>query len=86
MKKEPFEIVVEKIGSRAALARLVGRPESTVKYWAKTGIPAEDAIVLEEASNGAIPRWMARPDLWDAPFREVASPEAQTPAMTGWRE
>jgi DNA-binding transcriptional regulator YdaS (Cro superfamily) len=67
MSNGPFAIVVDKIGSRAALARLLGRPESTVKYWAKTGIPAEDAIVLEMVSEGIVPRWMARPDLWDAP-------------------
>ena len=85
-KKTPFEKVVETVGSQVELARLLGLAPSTIGYWAKSGIPAEKAVELEVVTKETVPRWMARPDLWDAPFREVASPEAQTPAMTGWRE
>lgn len=27
----------------------------------------ERAIAIEQATNGIVPRWVTRPDLWDAP-------------------
>jgi DNA-binding transcriptional regulator YdaS (Cro superfamily) len=63
----PFDRVVEKIGSQARLGELLGKRQSTVSYWAKSGIPAEDAVELERVTNGDVPRWLSRPDLWDAP-------------------
>lgn len=71
--KEAFRNVVVKLRSQAELSRLTGRPQTTVAYWAKTGvIPAEDAVKLEQATHGEIPRWMSRPDLWDAPAKDAS--------------
>jgi DNA-binding transcriptional regulator YdaS (Cro superfamily) len=62
-----FQRVVDKIGSQQRLADKIGRKQSTVSHWKFTGIPAEAAVELERATDGEIPRWMARPDLWEAP-------------------
>ena len=79
-KKTPFEKVIGKVGSQAKLADLLGLKQSTVSYWAKTGIPAERAVELENATGGLVPRSLARPDLWGAPFcGEVET--AETPAF-----
>ena len=71
--KSPFELVTEMIGSQAKIGALVGVRQSTVSYWAKTGIPAEKAIELEEATEGRVPRWLSRPDLWSAPAPQSAA-------------
>ena len=66
-QKTAFLSVVEKLGSQARLAELIGKRPSTVAYWANTGIPAEAAVALERATDGDIPRWVSRPDLWEVP-------------------
>ncbi len=48
--------VIEKFGGQSALAALIGRRQSTVSYWAKTGvIPARwQAVLLELARSRGI--------------------------------
>ena len=75
----PFDDIIHKFGSQARLGELLGTNQSTVAYWVKIGrIPAEKAVELEERTGGAIPRWVSRPDLWDAPrpFRGESKREA----------
>jgi DNA-binding transcriptional regulator YdaS (Cro superfamily) len=82
-KKTPFEKVVETVGSQVELARLLGLAPSTIGYWAKSGIPAEKAVELEVVTKETVPRWMARPDLWGAPFRVSEIPSTSpTPALS----
>src|SRR5438067_6046147 len=39
---QPAEVVIEKFGGQSALARLLGRGQSTVQHWAGSGrIPAK---------------------------------------------
>jgi DNA-binding transcriptional regulator YdaS (Cro superfamily) len=64
-----YDAVVAQIGSQAELARLLGKRQSTVSYWRKSGIPAEQAVSLEKATKGMIPLWVSRPDLWSRPKR-----------------
>lgn len=66
MKRTPIDRIISELGSRAALARLLQMPETTVKYWHKeTGIiPADVAVALEKKSKGRFPRYISRPDLW----------------------
>ncbi len=71
-QKKAFSFVVEKLGSQARLAELIGKRPSTVAYWANTGIPAEAAVALERATDGDIPRWVSRPDLWEHPNETAA--------------
>lgn len=64
-KEEAFAKVVEILGTQAEIARLLGLRQSSVSYWRITGIPAEQAVELEKASSGKVPRWVSRPDLWE---------------------
>lgn len=67
MSNTPLQIVLDRVGSQSRLADLLGTKQSTVSYWAKSGLmPAEKAVELERVTNGEIPRWVSRPDLWDA--------------------
>lgn len=77
--ENPFDEVVRRVGSQAKLGELVGKRQSTVSYWAKQGlIPAESAVELERATDGAVPRWIARPDLWEEPSEAKSlAPAAQ---------
>jgi plasmid maintenance system antidote protein VapI len=62
-----YEAVIAKLGSQAALARALGKRQSTVAYWRHSGIPAEMAVRLEKKTGGEIPLWLSRPDLWPKP-------------------
>lgn len=75
-----FARVVAKVGTQDKLGRLLGKRQSTVSYWAKQGvIPAEEAVRLEAATDGHIPRWESRPDLWAAPEEGVAIAPSSSP-------
>lgn len=65
--KTAFNDVIAKLGSQTKLANLLGLKQSTISYWAKTGIPAERAVEIETLTAGEVPRWLARPDLWSRP-------------------
>lgn len=69
---EAFQAVVSIVGSQAAIAKTLNKRASTVTYWSRNGIPAEDAVALERATGGRVPRWVARPDLWEEPNTEAA--------------
>lgn len=74
MQDTPISIVVKKVGSQQRLGELLGVGQSVVSYWSRKHgrIPAERAIDLEAATGGEIPRWVSRPDLWEAPSNEAA--------------
>ena len=75
--KTAFNEVIARLGSQAKLANLLGIKQSTVSYWAKTGIPAERAVEIESATDGLVPRWLCRPDLWPAPDSPPAPKAAE---------
>lgn len=67
MSNNPLQEVLSIVGTQTRLAELLGTNQSTVSYWARSGLmPAEQAVELERVTYGAVPRWVARPDLWDA--------------------
>lgn len=66
-----YNAVVAKLGSQAALARALGKRQSTVAYWRHSGIPAEMAVLLEKKTKGDVPLWLSRPDLWPKPQRQA---------------
>jgi DNA-binding transcriptional regulator YdaS (Cro superfamily) len=62
---------VDIAGSQAELARRCGVKQAHVWKWLRMKeIPAERAIEIETATNGAITRSELRPDLW--PSNEAA--------------
>jgi len=75
MNDAPIKIVISKLGGQSRLAELLGTKQSTVSYWfrCRNAIPAEKAVELERVTNGEIPRWMSRPDLWEPPHSEDAA-------------
>lgn len=72
MKTTSLSQVIDQAGGQRRLGQLIGVAQQTVSFWLTTGakIPAEKAVELERATKGEIPRWLSRPDLWDAPRRK----------------
>jgi len=59
--------------SLAAFGRMVDVEKAAVWKWENGGDPAPtQCIKIEEKTNGEIPRWMLRSDLWPAPNLEAA--------------
>lgn len=75
MDDTPIKKVIATLGGQSRLAELLGTKQSTVSYWfrCRNAIPAEKAVELERATDGEIPRWMSRPDLWEPPQTEDAA-------------
>lgn len=47
---------------------IVGAQKAAVSKWERGEGPSPAmAVVIEDRTDGAIPRWKLRPDLWDAP-------------------
>lgn len=58
----------EVAGSLNALARKIGRRQSTLWSWAVSGKPpAEVCGEIEAATNGAVTRYDLRPDIFGPP-------------------
>jgi len=50
------------------LGDLIGVKKALVSKWEKGKAPTPlKAIEIEEATEGKVPRWRTRPDLWEAP-------------------
>jgi len=47
----PLELVAEKIGSLAALARHFGITRGAVNHWKQTGVPAEHCPEIERLTG-----------------------------------
>jgi DNA-binding transcriptional regulator YdaS (Cro superfamily) len=69
MKTSSIPKIIEMVGGQKKLGMLIGVSQQTVSHWLvnEAEIPAEKAVDLEKVTKGQIPRWMSRPDLWDAP-------------------
>lgn len=47
---------------------LAGVQKAAVWKWEEgTPVPPMRAIIIEEKTDGELPRWRVRPDLWEAP-------------------
>jgi DNA-binding transcriptional regulator YdaS (Cro superfamily) len=63
MSQSAIHKAVEAAGGQSALARALGKRQSTVWDWVKRGnVPAEHVAGIEAATG--IPRHVLRPDLW----------------------
>lgn len=75
-EKHPLiEKAIGLLKSQGRLAQAIGSSQSAVSRMLLKDIPvaAEVAVAIERATNGVIPRWQLRPDLWDAPASEQAA-------------
>jgi plasmid maintenance system antidote protein VapI len=75
-----IEEAIDMAGSQAELATRCGCAQQHISKLLnrEVSITAEMAVKIEKATEGKIPRWRARPDLW-AP---VSSEAAEWPAQS----
>ena len=73
MKKWP-EKIKEVFGSQKALAKKLKKPDGsigissmTISQWKERGVPAGRAKEIERLSNGKVPAYLMRPDLYEPP-------------------
>ncbi len=73
----PAERVIRRFGGQSALAALLGRRQSTIQYWAKTGrIPARwQGVLLRLARERGVP--LEPKDFVATPRREIAPPDGR---------
>lgn len=72
--KSLIQEAVDRFGSEAKLAEAAGFAQPTINEAKKSGrVGPRLAIGLEKATQGAIPRWVSRPDLWEPPNHETAA-------------
>jgi DNA-binding transcriptional regulator YdaS (Cro superfamily) len=73
---------VRAAGSQSAFGRLIGRRQSTVREWLKTGkVPPEAVLAVEKATG--ISRHRLRPDVYGpapTPAAAPATPSSLEPA------
>jgi DNA-binding transcriptional regulator YdaS (Cro superfamily) len=66
---------IEIVGSQQKLADAIGVRQQTISkllLGQRSKISAEIAAGIHTATNGQIPKWKIRPDLFEAPAVEVA--------------
>jgi plasmid maintenance system antidote protein VapI len=73
-----IEEAIEMAGSQADLAALCGCAQQHISKLLnkEVSITAEMAVKIEKATEGRIPRWQARPDLWTPADPEQPRSEA----------
>lgn len=63
--KPALERAIDLFGSKAELGRRLGVSASLINYWLTTDkVPAEQAIEIERATNGAVTRGELRADVF----------------------
>lgn len=63
-----FAVALEIAGNETRLAQLAGCSQNAIWAARRAGrVSATMAVRLEAATDGKVPRWKLRPDLWDAP-------------------
>lgn len=68
-KNEMIEDAIAALKSQRRLGRAAGISQQQISKMlhGRSGVTAESAIAIEKATNGEVPRWRLRPDLWAAP-------------------
>lgn len=68
-KHSDIEAAIKTVGSQAALARRCNCAQQQISKLLNRELPvsAEMAKAIDEATDGEVPRWRLRPDLWSPP-------------------
>jgi P63C domain-containing protein len=87
LKMNPAQRVIEKFGGQSALARLVGKGQSTIAHWSKTGsIPAKwQPQLLRIAAENSVN--LSSADFMDSPDYQVIKMDdgkPRIPKATWW--
>lgn len=65
----PIDVAIRHLGSEAKLAAAAGVSQPAIHKAKKAErVSAELATKIEAATNGHVPRWQLRPDLWEPPL------------------
>lgn len=60
-----IERAIALAGSQTRLGRLTGKSQNAIWAARRAGrVSAELASAIHDATNGEVPRWALRPDLW----------------------
>jgi DNA-binding transcriptional regulator YdaS (Cro superfamily) len=63
--KELLQSAISQFGSEAKLGAAAGYSQNAIWSAKRAGrVSADLAIAIERATNGGVPRWKLRPDLW----------------------
>lgn len=66
--KPLIEKAIKIAGSQTRLGEMCGVSQNAIWAAKRAGkVSAELAVSIEQATNGEVPRWKLRPDLWEAP-------------------
>ena len=78
-----IEAAIAHAGSETKLGAACGVSQNAIWSAKKKGrVSADPAVAIERATNGKIPRWQLRPDLWGPPsptIRTLQPAEAIAP-------
>ncbi len=65
MNNPSLERAIKIIGSQVKLAKILGKRQSSIWNWLKSGrVAAEYAIPIEQATGGQVTRHELRPDIY----------------------
>lgn len=65
---ELLQAAISRFGSEAKLGAAAGYSQNAIWSAKRSGrVSAELASAIHEATEGAVPRWQLRPDLWPKP-------------------
>lgn len=68
MTQELFKKAIEIAGSETRLAKAIGFSQHAVWSARQKGKPSADmAVAIHRYTDGAVPKWHLRPDLFDTP-------------------
>ena len=65
-KHPEIALAIQIVGKQAVLAQKIGCAQQTVsKMLNRSGpVSAENALRIDRATGGLVPKWRLRPDLW----------------------
>lgn len=72
----PLDEAARAVGGRGGLARLLGVSAAAIGNWKVRGVPLEQCMPIERATNGAVTRRDLRPDDWQSIWPELAQSRA----------
>jgi DNA-binding transcriptional regulator YdaS (Cro superfamily) len=72
MNNPPLEKAIKIVGSQYRMAKILGKRQSVIWYWLKSGhVSAEFVIPIEQATGGQVTRHELRPDIYPEENMEV---------------
>lgn len=61
---------IKHFGGQRGLAGALGVTPMAITQWKKRGVPPNRAVDIEKVTDGDVPRYMTRPDLFTPPAED----------------